>query len=340
MFATAVPGLAPVVRQELSGLPGITVQGSGFDGRSDVILFAAARGSRAAALGLGSAEDVFVEVGRTLRSEGDRPGWIAGRIWRPERVERALSVWAAEVRPLSGSMTFRVIARVQQERSFVRTELRRQLADAIMRDRPRWRYVDPAELEVWISECNPGSLVAGLRLSDETMRQHHGRVAERPGALRPTVACAMTRLAGEPDGLLLDPCCGSGTILGEAVAAGWAVQGVDIDQGAVEVSRQNVPAADVRVGDARTLERADATVGACVSNLPFGQQFAVQGDRQTWLRSVLGEITRVTRPGGTVVLLAPDLPRSTLPRQLRTRDSLRIRLLGTKTTIWVYDRTD
>ncbi len=241
MFATAIPGLAPLVSRELAQLPGISVQDSGFDGRSDFIIFEAARGSRAAALDVGLTEDVFVEVGRTLRSDGDRPNWIAGRIWRPERVQRALSVWAEEVRPLSGSMTFRVIARVLQERSFMRTELRRHLTDAIRQDRPKWRFADPAQIEVWITEYSTGRFVAGLRLSDVGMRQHDGRLIEREGALRPTVAAAMVRLAGAPNGLLLDPCCGSGTILGEALAAGWDAKGLDIDPEAIEISRENVP---------------------------------------------------------------------------------------------------
>ena len=283
---------------------------------------------------MGLTEDVFVEVGRTLRSEGDRPAWIAGRIWRSERVQQALSVWAEEVRPLSGAMTFRVIARVLQALSFMRTELRRQLTDAIKRDRPKWRIGDPAQIEVWISEYLPGRFVAGLRLSDVKMRQHEGRLVEREGALRPTVASAMVRLAGDGAELLLDPCCGSGTILGEALAARWDARGLDIDPEAVRIARQNVPNADVQVGDARKLEFADASVGACVSNLPFGQQYSVQGDMGSWLRSVLGEMARVTRAGGKVILLAPDVPRSVVPGQLRMRERFPIRLLGTKTTIW------
>ena len=77
-----------------------------------------------------------------------------------------------------------------------------------------------------------------------------------------------------------------------------------------------------------------------MSNLPFGQQYSVQGDMHTWLRSVLGEMARVTRPpSGRVVLLVPQLPRAVVPGSLRLRDRFRIRLLGTATTIWVFDRT-
>lgn len=338
MFATTVPGLAPIARGALSDVPSVTVRHTGFDGRADLVLFDADRA--ASVLTLGLTEDVFVEVGRTLRSEGDRPGWIAARIWRPARVERALSLWAGEVGPLERAMTFRVIARVLQERSFQRTELRRQLTDAIQRDRPAWRVADPADLEVWISEYVHGRFVAGLRLSDVRMRQggSGGRVAERPGALRPTVANAMVRLAGAPGSTLLDPCCGAGTILGEAQRAGWDAVGFDIDPEAVELARQNVPSAEIRSGDVRHLELADRSVAACVSNLPFGQQYAVQGTMHDWLRAATGEMCRVTRSGGTVVLLAPEMPRRGLDPGLEPRERYPIRLLGTGATIWVYHR--
>jgi tRNA G10 N-methylase Trm11 len=190
-----------------------------------------------------------------------------------------------------------------------------------------------------VSEYATGRFVAGLRLSDERMRQHDGRVVEREGALRPTVARAMVLLADEPGGVALDPCCGSGTILREAYAAGWEARGLDIDPDAVRAGRRNAPGADVRVGDARSLELAGQSVGACVSNLPFGQQYSVQGDMHTCLRSVLGQMARVTRPGGRVVLLVPQLPRAVVPGSLRLGDRFRIRLLGSATTIWVFDRT-
>jgi SAM-dependent methyltransferase len=338
MFATVVPGLALIASRELESLDGVRVTGHGSDGRSDVVLLEVDRGSRRELRSALTVEDLFAEAGRTLRADGDRPQLIAGRIWQPERVQRALSIWAAEAGPLTPAMTFRVIARVLQETSFLRTDLRRELTAAISSDKRKWSIADPARLEVWISEYAPGRFVAGIRLSDASMRQHRGRAAERPGALRPTVAAAMVGLAGPAAGRLLDPCCGSGTILAEALAAGWAAEGRDADPAAVAASRRNVPGAAVRVGDARRLDLADGSAGACVANLPFGQQYGVQGEMGQWLAAVLAETARVTRPGGRVILLAPQIPRSVVPARLSIRERHPIRLLGTKTTIWSYDR--
>ena len=315
---------------------GVSVATTGFDGRSDVVAFGTGRGGRAAVLGLRTIEDVFVEVGRASRTDGDDARAIARRVWRPAEVERALSVWAAEIRPLSAAMTFRVVARVLHERSFLRTELRREVAGVVGADRPSWRSADPAELEVWVSEYRSGEFVAGLHLSDARTRQHDGRQVERPGALRPTVAAAMVMLAGEPSGTLLDPCCGAGSIVAEAIARGWTASGLHIDPDAVDVAQANVSGAAFSVGDVRNLDVPDGSLAACVSNLPFGRQYRFQGPRVEWMRSVLGQLARVTRAGGRVVLLAPQLP---LPAQgMRLTGRYPIALLGTNTTIWALDR--
>jgi 23S rRNA G2445 N2-methylase RlmL len=328
MFATAMPGLGPLVSRELTSL-GIRSTGAGSDGRSDIVLFEATPDD---VRDLRTVEDVFVEIGRTLRSEGDRPQWISKRLWKPARLQAALAI-----RGRSRPPTFRVVARVLQERSFLRTELRRHFSGVIARERPQWKFADPATMEFWVSEYRAGRFVAGLRITDATMRQHGGRKSERSGALRPTVAAAMVGLAGKPSGTLLDPCCGSGTILREARTAGWPVAGSDVDAAAVEIARRNLgdPAA-VAVADARSLDRPDGSVAACVSNLPFGRQYAVEEPMEDWLRTVLGELARVTRSGGRIVLLAPKIPVTV--SNLHRRDRYPLTLLGTRTAIWVYDR--
>lgn len=330
--------MASLLAREIDGIRGLTSTAKGNDGRADVVLFEAGRGARDAVGELAAAEDLFVEVGRTLRADGNDPRWIAQRVWRTERVERALSVWAEQVRPLSGSMSFRVIARVLKEQTFLRTDLRRELDRVIGRDRPRWKSADPAVVEVWIIEYAPGRFVTGLRLTDVSMRQRGGRVIERQGSLRPSVAAAMVDLAGPPDGVLFDPCCGSGTILGQALLAGWGAQGSDIDAEAVRIARENVPSAIVERHDARELPLADSSVEACVSNLPFGRQYGVEGSMTDWQLRVLAELARVTRDGGSMVLLASDLPDRLARVGLQTSERHALRLLGTKTAIWVLDR--
>jgi len=289
--------------------------------------------------GLTIGEDLFVEIGRTLRSEGDRAAWIARRLIKPERTRRALTARAQVLRPVRDRLSYRVIVRVLQERSFLRTDLRRCVSTLVAQQQPRWRAADPSDVEIWVVEYQQGRFLAGVRASDARMRQHDGRAQDRRGALRPTVAAAMIKLAGRPGKTLLDPCCGSGTILAEAARAGWAdVHGIDIDPSAVDTATRNVSAAHIAVGDARTLDKAQGSVDACVSNLPFGQQYQVQGDMDDWLRSVLREMARVTRSGGRVVLLAPAITCNLVPASLHLAERIQVQLLGTRTIIWRYDR--
>jgi 23S rRNA G2445 N2-methylase RlmL len=339
MFATCLPGLAPLVGQQLRQRPRLLVTGSGFDGRADLVLFDAGRGDRDGALALRTVDDVFIEVGRADRADTGNPRRIAGLLWRQELVQRALSVWAEHNRPLARTMTFRVVARVLSEKTFRRTDLRYHVTEQVRLDRQRWHTADPAQLEIWACEYQPGRFVAGLRLTDSRKRQHGGRSIERPGALRPALAAAMVQLAGHPSGTLLDPCCGSGTILTEALAAGWLAAGSDIDAAAAGTARANAPSALIDIDDILHLRRPDASVAACVTNLPFGRQYRVAGEMSDWLRAALREVARVVAPGSMTILLAPDIPRASVPASLSLTTRFPVRLLGLQTTIWGYHRT-
>ena len=337
-LATTLPGLGELLAEEVAGHPELRADvGLGGDGRADLVTFRPRRGSLPRDLELRLAEDLFVVIGHARGTSSPHP--LAGALVEPDGLQRALSVWASRVQPLRGAMGFHVVARVLSERRFRRTELRAAVAATVERLRPRWRRQDPAELELWALEQRPGSFVAGIRLSGKAMRQHGaGREVERPGALRPVVAAAMVRLAGPPTGrILLDPFCGSGTILAEATAVGWRVLGMDIDQEALRVAGANLPGVELRQADARRLPLDTASVDAVVANLPFGRRFAIEGTRSTWLTDVLREAGRVTRPGGRVVILVPP-PIPGLRRHLRLERRVPIRLLGTPTTVWAFDR--
>jgi hypothetical protein len=84
----------------------------------------------------------------------------------------------------------------------------------------------------------------------------------------------------------------------------------------------------------------DSSVGAAVTNLPFGRQFEVPGSMTAWLSRALAEPAWVVRGGGRVVVLAPDIPAGAVPPGLTVRRRDPLRLLGTATTLWVFDVAD
>jgi SAM-dependent methyltransferase len=344
MFATCAPGIGRLLRRQLAALDGIDVTGSGFDGQTDIVFFDTDRAGRAHALRSRLAEDVFAEIGRASRGRGvsrATTGAIASKAWRQDAVERALSVFAEEVRKLSGSMTYRVTARVRTQAPLGRPDLRRAMAAVIDADKPRWKFADPAQLEFRLSEWHDGQYVAGLQISSVTTPRTE-RPAEQSGLLPATVAAAMVQLAGDevaaPAGargrVLLDPCCGAGAILAEAAAAGFEAQGSDVDPVAVETASQVATGLSVQLGDARELLIADDDVDACVSWLP-------SRGPDSWLlfaSEVLSEMSRVTHSGGRVVLLAPELPRAAIPGALRLRKQIPVQLPGAILSIWVFHR--
>ena len=162
------------------------------------------------------------------------------------------------------------------------------------------------------------------------------------GALKPPVAAAMVRLAEAQAGQsVLDPCCGSGTILLEAAALGLAVSGGDFDAQAVQDTRANMRAVDAHLRvehwDARRLPLEDASVDAVVSNLPWGRQILLDEALSALYAEVCLEIERVLRPGGRAVLLttSPELLRFSALELSETRE---ISLFGQNPVISVFQK--
>jgi SAM-dependent methyltransferase len=336
-FALTMPGLGPLLRDELAAQLGPAAVGEvENDGRSDVVPFSAGR-VEAVETALG--EDLFVELGTGDPAAPLRR--LVGRLWSADRYDAALPASAPRLGRLGPRPGFRVVARVRSERGFLRTDLRDELTRAVLRERPRWRPADPAPLELWALQTRARRLRLGLRLSDRRMRQRAGREVERPGALRPVLAAAMLHLAGRTRAAVLDPCCGTGTIVREALEQGRRAIVADVDAGALAAARANLPPGTALIrADAAALPVATAAVGAVVTNPPFGRRHEQAEDPARWLRVAFAEFRRVVVPGGAIVVLHPRsaaFESAVLrPYHALLRSRHHVDLLGLRTTIWTF----
>ncbi len=147
---------------------------------------------------------------------------------------------------------------------------------------------------------------------DAALRQH--RVAEREGSLPPTIAAAMAFLANPRDAdTVLDPVCGTGTLLAElhAYAPGARLAGIDHDRQAIAAARSNLahlPQVQLSVGEARATGLPDGSMTLFLANLPFGKQFGSRPENRRLYPDILRELVRLGRPEEwRAILLTSDL---------------------------------
>jgi 23S rRNA G2445 N2-methylase RlmL len=148
-----------------------------------------------------------------------------------------------------------------------------------------------------------------LRVPARPLHRRPYKAASMPGTLHPPLAAAMLQLAG-PGNVLLDPCCGAGTVPIEAAHAGIAarVLGSDADPAAVAASVKNGEGAGVTwsVADAGALPLRDGAVDRIVANPPWARQVGPRGRLATDPDRLWREARRVLASGGRIVALLPD----------------------------------
>ncbi len=113
-------------------------------------------------------------------------------------------------------------------------------------------------------------------------------------------------------GNLLDPLCGTGTILTERaqLLAYQELTGGDIRPEAVAIARRNARAAGVSISvqewDARSLPLDAASVTRIITNLPFGKQIGSPEANEQLYPALVNQFGRVLAPAGILVALTSD----------------------------------
>jgi tRNA G10 N-methylase Trm11 len=148
------------------------------------------------------------------------------------------------------------------------------------------------------------------------------------GTLHPPVAAAMARLAGIRAGdVVVDPCCGAGTLLAEASPGAFRAGS---DRAGVAAARANVPHLPWFTADARRLPYPSGSVDHVLTNPPWDRQVTSHGTFTEFVR----EWRRVLRPGGRLTYLGPWDP----PRGWRVISRHPISLFGQYPVITVCER--
>ncbi len=172
----------------------------------------------------------------------------------------------------------------------------------------RVRLEDPAiEYRAIFSagRCYLGRLLYRIDRGDFDRRRPGSRAFFHPGVMMPRMARALVNISLVREGeFLLDPFCGTGGIVLEAVMAGARGIGSDINHDMVAGSRKNVPEADFLSADTTALPFPDSCFPAIVTDLPYGQSVSiVAGSLEDLYNDALLELRRVLVPGRRAVVV-------------------------------------
>ena len=201
---------------------------------------------------------------------------------------------ALVLRPVRLPPAFSLTVSFVGKRNYTSEEIKAVLAYEIESKHRGWVYQQDdraADLNVRVFLEHDVAAV-GVRLAKTALHDRWYQRMHLPGALKPSVAAALVLLAQTTSTTrVLDPCCGSGTILIEAALQGASVCGGDRSPRAVAAARANVAAAGVKASvhqwDTTALPIATATMDRVITNLPWGRQVPVDEDLSSLYRTHL-----------------------------------------------------
>jgi tRNA G10 N-methylase Trm11 len=126
---------------------------------------------------------------------------------------------------------------------------------------------------------------------DRSYEQHDAKPYTTSSSLPSRLSRALVNLVAKPGAVVLDPCCGVGSLLLEVVAVGATAVGCDWNVRMVGMSRANL----AHFGYEGTVHRADARtwttpVDAVVTDLPYGRNTVAP---EEVVRGILAAVARV-----------------------------------------------
>lgn len=211
--------------------------------------------------------------------------------------------------------TFSITMSVARAR--INLELLQKRLQSFISQTYQWTYaeLDHTNFDLRVFIDGREGLIA-VRLTSQSLHHRNYKMQSKSGSLKPTVAAAMVRLAGDGRSNLkvVDTFCGSGTILCEAALKGYQVFGSDIDPLSIQITKANlsnvimVPDDSPRVLDAGKTTWSPAFFDAAISNLPWDRQIKVESITSLFI-GALTEFSRIVKSDGVVCLLVtkPEL---------------------------------
>jgi len=256
----------------------------------------------------------------------------------PDDAEAALrtirtTVETLEVEAMANAGTFRVTTVRRGDHDFTSIDVQREAGAALEAHYGTAVDLEDYDVEVRVDVHDDRCLVS-VQHTHEALSRRQARLFQPRAALKPNVAYALLRLAHlEGPGVVLDPFCGSGTILWEAGALWPEAQllGNDWNEETLAGARENAEAQALtdRVtlfeSDVWTLAETlgDRRADLIVTNPPFGVRLASSMDFRPFYRRVLQQFDEVLSPTGRVVMLV--LRQSPFNQALREVDAFDVR---------------
>lgn len=184
-----------------------------------------------------------------------------------------------------------------------------------------------AELRLAVQEN--GNLRALCKLYPITDPRFLYRKRAIPASMHPaTAACVARYAAGYAKNVrrVLDPFCGSGTLLIEwaRIKPNCELTGVDIVRGTLDIAKENMEAAGVRAGLVHKDSVgfvARAPYDLVLSNLPFGNRVGTHKENEALYFALCEKLNEWLAPGGVAVLYTMEY--SLLSRCLKKQPGLK-----------------